>query len=135
MKASQTPPGGVQGRAQTRPCQGAQKSLETNGQSCPADSKGAPTTQLRMRLPTHHAELWLALPPQVREHAATVLFGLGMDGVDLRELPAMASELREARLAIANALQLAMLKGGTLDTRRVESALDRINQVLGGRQP
>ncbi len=85
-----------------------------------------------MRLPEHHAKRWLALPPGVREHAAAVLFGLGMDGADLHELPAMASELREARLVIANALQLSMVKGGTLDTRRVESALDRINTILGG---
>ena len=85
-----------------------------------------------MRLPDRHAKRWLALPPGVREHAAAVLFGLGMDGMDMGELPAMASELREARLTVQNALQLAMVKGATLDTRRVESALDRINRILGG---
>ena len=130
MKAPEARPGGVQGRAEPLPCQGAQSSLETIGQSCPADSRG--TTQLRMRLPDRHAKRWLALPPGVREHAAAVLFGLGMDGMDMGELPAMASELREARLAVQNALQLAMVKGATLDTRRVELALDRINRILGG---
>lgn len=142
MKASKTPKGGVQGRTEFLPCQGAHLSLETNEQSCPTKScptKSSPTksrgtTQLRMRLPTRHAERWLALPSQVREHAATALFGLGIDGVDLQELATMTSELRAARVAITSALQLSMVKGAALDVRRVESALGRINQILGGRQ-
>lgn len=131
MKAPKARPKGVQGEVERSPCQGAQSSLETIGQSCPAEARG--TMQLRMRLPERHAQRWLALPPGVREHAAAVLFGLGMDGVDLHELPAMASELREARLAVQNALQLALVKGAALDTHRVESALDRITNILGGR--
>jgi hypothetical protein len=45
----------------------------------------------------------------------------------------MASELREARLTVQNALQLALLHGTPLDVRRVETALDRINHILGGK--
>ena len=90
------------------------------------------TIQVRIRLSASHAKRWLALPPGVREHAAAVVFGLGIDGVDLRELPALASELREARLVIANALQLSLIKGATLDTSRINAALGRINAILGG---
>lgn len=62
-----------------------------------------------------------------------MIFGLGMDGVDLHGLPAVASELRETRLAVQNAMQLALVKGATLDTRRIDAALERINTILGGK--
>ena len=131
MKAPKALPRGSQGSAEQLLCQCAQLSAETIEQSCPADARG--TTQLRMRLPDRHAKRWLALPLGVREHAAAVVFGLAVDGVDLHELPGMASELREARLTVQNALQLALLHGTPLDVRRVETALDRINHILGGK--
>jgi len=130
MTASQTRLGGVQGRAKTLLCQGAQLSAETIEQSCQTAATG--TTQFRIRLPAEHAARWLSMPLKLREHAAAAVFGLAVDGVDLHELTAMASELREARLVVQNAMQLALVKGATLDTRRVESALDRINKILGG---
>ncbi len=130
MNALPAGSGGVQGRAEPLPCQGAQLAVKPSEQSClPVTG----TIQVRVRLSADHAKRWLELPPKLREHAAAVVFGLGIDGVDLRELPALASELREARLVIANALQFALIKGATLDTNRVEKALDRIITILGGR--
>ena len=143
MKADK-PKGGVQGRAKTLPCPGAPMAKRTLKDDSPevgdgpaeqsghADSGG--TTRVRIRLPNQHAKRWLDMPLGVREHAAAVVFGLAVDGVDLHELPSMASELREARLVVKNALRFALLNGTPLDVRRVESAVDRINHILGGRK-
>jgi len=63
-----------------------------------------------------------------------MVFAASMEGIELHELPEVASELRKTRTAITNALQLALHRGGApLDVRRVHAALDRINSLLGGR--
>ena len=130
MNAPRARSGGVAGRSEALPDQGAGLSSETVRQSCPTADRGS--TQLRIRLPAAHAARWLALTPKLREHVAGIAFGSVLEGVELAELIAVASELREARLAISNALQLALVRGATLDTRRVGAALDRINSLLGG---
>lgn len=134
MKALKTPPKGSLGKAERFPDQGAQMAGKPDEQSCHA-ANTRKTAQVRLRLPEQHAEQWLALPPGVREHAAAVVFGASIDGVDLHDLPTLASELREARLVMQNALQLSLVKGAVLDTCRINDALNRINKILGGHQP
>jgi hypothetical protein len=109
-------------------------SAETLKQSCPTDSSGR-STQLRIRLPARHAARWLAMPPKLREHVAGIVFGTFTAGIKLEELAAVGSELRSARLAMTNALQLALARGSSLDAKRIEAAAAKIDQLLGGRRP
>lgn len=141
MKAPKAISGGLQGRG-TLLCPGAPQAKRTPKDDSPkvgerpAEQSGHAGSggmgRVRLTLPEEHAKRWLALPLGLREHAAAVVFGLSIEGVDLNELPGMASELREARLAVQNALRFALLNGTPLDVRRVESAVDRINHILGG---
>ena len=143
MKASKTPKGGLQGRAKPLLCPGAPQAKrppkdDSPGGDRPAEQSGhadsGATGRVRLRLPEGHAKRWLALPLGVREHAAAVVFGMSMEGVDLGEVLKLASELREARLALQNALRFAVLNDAPLDVRRVEAAAERINDILGGKR-
>jgi hypothetical protein len=143
MSAPKTRPRGLQGSAEQLLCPGAPMAKRTPTDDSPEVGDGPAeqsgehdtggTTRVRIRLSEKHAKRWLALPLGVREHAAAVVFGLGVDGVDLQEVLKMASELREARLAVQNALRFALLNDAPLDVRRVESAAERINHILGGK--
>jgi len=103
-------------------------------QSGPADSNDL-STKVRIRLSRTQARQWMTLPPKLRQHVTRVVFGAALHGVDLRQLASAESELRSASLAITNLLQLALVKGAALDTRRAHAALDRIHQLLGGKRP
>jgi len=133
MKAAKTRSKGVLGVAAATPDQGAQSSAETIEQSCPTDSKGSSTTQFRIRLPARHAARWLALPPKLREHVAAVIFGAFTAGISLEEMASVGSELKSARLAMTNALQLALARGASLDAKRIEKAVAKIDRLLGGK--
>lgn len=121
---------GVSGRAKLLPDQGAQESLETKEQSCHTTTTKN-STQFRLRLSPLHAKRWLALPPALREHAASVVFGAFMERVDLSELVVVSSELKKARLSIINLLQLALLRDSAINTEQAEAVLERIASLLG----
>lgn len=134
MSATKTRSRGVSGSATALPDQGALLSAETVKQSCPTAS-GSNSTQLRIRLPAKHAARWTAMPPRLREHVAGIVFGSFTEGVRLDELAAVGSELRLARLALTNALQLALVRGASFDAKRVEAAVAKIDRLLGGLRP
>ncbi len=125
---------GVLGRAQPLPDHGAisESSLEdeTKWQSCPTE-KLPSSTQIRIRLSPIHAKQWLALPPRLREQVASIVFGSFIERVDLAKLAEVASELKLTRLAINNALQLALSAGTSPDSLSVENAVRNINNLLG----
>jgi hypothetical protein len=139
MKRSIAELQGVSGMAPAIPDQGAQmaqppRAGETVEQSCPTDSSGR-STQFRIRLPARHAARWLRLPPKLREQVAGIVFGTFTAGTTLEELVSVGSELRETRIAIINALQFALARGASLDAKRIDAAVQKIDQLLGGRRP
>lgn len=121
---------GVSGRAKLLHDQGAQESLETKEQSCHT-TRQVSSTQFRLRLSPLHAKRWMALPPALREHAASVVFGAFVERVDLSELVVVSSELKKARLSIINLVQLAELRDSPINAEQAEAALVRIAAILG----
>jgi hypothetical protein len=131
MNGAQPRSKGVSGKAQACPDQGAPVSDPTLEQSCPTANQPDTSTYFRFSLPASHARRWLALPPRLRKQAAGIVFGSYTMGIRLEDLPTVGSELREARTAINNALQLALIQRTSPDMDRINSALDKINSLLG----
>jgi hypothetical protein len=134
MSAATTRSKGVLGVAAATPDQGGLTGLGTLNQSCPTADNGR-SIRFRISLPSRHAKRWLALPRRLREQIAGIAFGAFTEGFKLDELAAVASELRLARLALNNVLQLTLCADTPLDAKRIDAALDRINAILGERTP
>jgi hypothetical protein len=137
MKSAMTSRG-VLGRAEPLPDQGAvfenAQAFETKRQSCPTEQTTR-SKQIRIRLSPLHANRWLALPPRLREHIASLVFGSFTEQVDLNRLVEVASELRRTRISIINAQQLALLFNGSLNTNHINAALEKIAALLGDKLP
>lgn len=134
MKPSKAKNGGVLGRSKNLPDQGDEMPPGQLHQSCPTASKVL-SRRIRLSLPSQLASKWMSMPPRLREQVAGIVFGSFTEGLDLKDLAAVASELKMVRLAINNALQLALETEHPLDRERIQHALDRINNLLGEKRP
>jgi len=118
---------GVSGRDSSLPDQGAvdesQKGDETKRQSCHR------SRQLRIRLPGDRAKDLLELKPSEREHVMELLRN---ESVDFTKAAELVTELRGLRVVLINALHLSRKVGAVLDVGKIEGAIKRVTELLGG---
>jgi hypothetical protein len=129
---------GVQGAWLRPPCHDGPNDPPLGGealdQSCPPPQQSSPAKshQFRIRLSHHHTIRWQQLRAE-RQDAADLVFGSRTEGIDLKALSGVASELRSVRLTLTNLLQLAHFTNVPIHTQQAHAAIDRISTLLGDR--